>query len=134
MYFLITGEDEEWSDSEKTPSVSSGLEGGGGSALSSPTGAGGGSHQLADDDLVTLPPPTRLNATDPGSDVRLRLSAVQLSSPCGNDDVVRKRLAVSLGDDYEVRFFKYYLDISNNCYYYSVTRIYYRKSAAFFTN
>ncbi|XP_011496489.1 PREDICTED: zinc finger protein ush [Ceratosolen solmsi marchali] len=83
-------EDEEWSDSEKTPSVSSGLEGGG-SAVSSPTG------QLVDEDLVALPPPPRLNtvaglANLAPEDIRLRLSALP--------DDARKRLA-SLTEDFE---------------------------------
>ncbi|XP_001605264.2 zinc finger protein ush isoform X2 [Nasonia vitripennis] len=63
-------EDEEWSDSEKTPSVSSGLEGGG-SAVSSPSGAG----QLAEqDELVALPPPPRLSVLP--DDARKRLASL----------------------------------------------------------
>lgn len=89
------GEDEEWSDSEKTPSVSSGLEGGG-SAVSSPSG------QLVDEELVALqPPPPRLNAAAVAAgiaalapeDIRLRLSALP--------EDARKRLA-SLTEEYEV--------------------------------
>ena len=85
----VAGEDEEWSDSEKTPSVSSGLEGGG-SAVSSPSG------QLADEELVALPPPPRLNAGLPAlahDDIRLRLSILP--------EDARKRLA-AFTDDYEV--------------------------------
>lgn len=109
MFVIFTGEDEEWSDSEKTPSVSSGLEGGAGSPLSSPSGAGGGSH-LVDEDLIALPPPPRLSGAVEGSESRLRLS-----TSSSNDDVVRKRLASSLApsntaDDYEVI---YHFFISN---------------------
>lgn len=91
LQLFVPGEDEEWSDSEKTPSVSSGLEGGG-SAVSSPSGAG----QLVDqDELVALPPPPRLNlaASLAPDDIRLRLSVLP--------DDARKRLA-SLTEDYEV--------------------------------
>lgn len=57
---LISGEDEDWSDSEKTPSVSSGVEGGG-SAVSSPVGA----TNVEEDS--SLPPPPRLNASSSSS-------------------------------------------------------------------
>ncbi|XP_047347004.1 zinc finger protein ush isoform X1 [Vespa velutina] len=53
-------EDEDWSDSEKTPSVSSGVEGGG-SAVSSPVGA----TNVEEDS--SLPPPPRLNASSSSS-------------------------------------------------------------------
>lgn len=86
---IIAGEDEEWSDSEKTPSVSSGVEGGG-SAVSSPTG------QLVDEELVALqPPPPRLNQVLGPDDIRLRLSVLPTS------DDARKRLA-AIADDLEV--------------------------------
>ncbi|XP_048508503.1 zinc finger protein ush isoform X2 [Athalia rosae] len=51
------GEDEEWSDSEKTPSVSSGVEGGG-SGVSSPAAAHPGEEESS------LPPPPRLNSEE----------------------------------------------------------------------
>ncbi|KAJ8670575.1 hypothetical protein QAD02_001834 [Eretmocerus hayati] len=84
-------EDEDWSDSDKTPSVSSGLEGGN-SAVSSPTG------QLVDDELVALqPPPPRLGlhqALAP-DDIRLKLSVLPTSEDA------RKRLAY-ISDDFEM--------------------------------
>ncbi|XP_014607308.1 PREDICTED: zinc finger protein ush [Polistes canadensis] len=55
-----SGEDEDWSDSEKTPSVSSGVEGGG-SAVSSPVGA------VNVEEDSSLPPPPRLNASSSSS-------------------------------------------------------------------
>ncbi|XP_043284302.1 zinc finger protein ush isoform X2 [Venturia canescens] len=104
----IKWEDEEWSDSEKTPSVSSGLEGGG-SAVSSPAAPN------VDEDSNQPPPPrltannstsTNTNATNSGSagsttsipnssgeDIRLRLSVLS--------EDARKRLA-SLTEDFEI--------------------------------
>lgn len=55
-FHVVTGEDEEWSDSEKTPSVSSGVDGGG-SGVSSPAAHPG-------EEESSLPPPPRLNLTD----------------------------------------------------------------------
>ncbi|XP_043665426.1 zinc finger protein ush isoform X1 [Vespula pensylvanica] len=55
-------EDEDWSDSEKTPSVSSGVEGGG-SAVSSPVGAA----NVEEDS--SLPPPPRLNASSSSNSI-----------------------------------------------------------------
>ncbi|XP_014299226.1 zinc finger protein ush isoform X2 [Microplitis demolitor] len=84
-------EDEEWSDSEKTPSVSSGVDGGG-STVSSPTPP----HP---DEDTSLPPPPRLNQTpvilsnSSIEDFRLRLNILS--------DDARKRLS-SLADDYEL--------------------------------
>ncbi|XP_014214571.1 zinc finger protein ush [Copidosoma floridanum] len=85
-------EDEEWSDTEKAPSVSSGLEGGG-SGVSSPTGRE--QQQLGDDqEQHQLPPPPRLNVVSGSQieDIRLRLNALP--------EDTRKRLA-TLTDDYE---------------------------------
>ncbi|XP_006566425.2 zinc finger protein ush isoform X4 [Apis mellifera] len=86
-------EDEEWSDSEKTPSVSSGVEGGG-SAVSSPIAP------IVEEES-SLPPPPRLNppsssvviANSAAEDIRLRLSVLS--------EDARKRLA-SLTEDIEV--------------------------------
>ncbi|KAH0554085.1 hypothetical protein KQX54_007480 [Cotesia glomerata] len=84
-------EDEEWSDSEKTPSVSSGVDGGG-STVSSPTPP----HP---DEETSLPPPPRLNqasgilSNSSIEDFRLRLNILS--------DDARKRLS-SLADDYEL--------------------------------
>ncbi|XP_078046581.1 zinc finger protein ush isoform X3 [Augochlora pura] len=89
------GEDEEWSDSERTPSVSSGVEGGG-SAVSSPVAP-------VVEEESSLPPPPRLNHPSSVSvsianstaadDIRLRLSVLS--------EDARKRLA-SLTEDIEV--------------------------------
>ncbi|XP_046595390.1 zinc finger protein ush isoform X1 [Neodiprion lecontei] len=68
------GEDEEWSDSEKTPSVSSGIDGGG-SGVSSPAAHPG-------EDESSLPPPPRLNSAE---EIRPRLQTVL-------PEDVRKRL------------------------------------------
>lgn len=88
------GEDEEWSDSEKTPSVSSGVEGGG-SAVSSPSAP-------AVEEESSLPPPPRLNSVLPvitpnsvAEDIRLRFSVLS--------EDARKRLS-SLTEDIEVSF------------------------------
>ncbi|XP_014467789.1 PREDICTED: zinc finger protein ush isoform X2 [Dinoponera quadriceps] len=83
-------EDEEWSDSEKTPSVSSGVDGGG-SAVSSPVAP------VVEEDS-SLPPPPRLNpvsssANSANEDLRSRLSVLP--------EDARKRLA-NLTDDLEV--------------------------------
>ncbi|XP_076648550.1 zinc finger protein ush isoform X2 [Halictus rubicundus] len=85
-------EDEEWSDSEKTPSVSSGVDGGG-SAVSSPVAP-------VVEEESSLPPPPRLNppssvsiANSTADDIRLRLSVLS--------EDARKRLA-SLTEDIEV--------------------------------
>ncbi|XP_012281275.1 zinc finger protein ush isoform X2 [Orussus abietinus] len=82
-------EDEEWSDSEKTPSVSSGVEGGG-SAVSSPAAP-------AAEEEPSLPPPPRLAGvaapTSAAEDIRLRLSVLS--------EDARKRLAI-LTEDIEV--------------------------------
>ncbi|XP_012230417.1 zinc finger protein ush isoform X2 [Linepithema humile] len=65
-------EDEEWSDSEKTPSVSSGVDGGG-SAVSSPVAP-------TVEEESSVPPPPRLNpasssvSSSVSEDLRLRLS------------------------------------------------------------
>ena len=85
---MFSGDDEEWSDSEKTPSVSSGLEGAG-SGVSSPAAA-----QPGDEELVALPP--RLNslvgfAID---DIRLRLAL--------SDDATKR--TTNIGENCEVRF------------------------------
>lgn len=91
LLFLISGEDEEWSDSEKTPSVSSGVDGGG-SAVSSPI-----APPVVEEDS-SLPPPPRLNpassstSSSTSEDIRLRLSVLEDT---------RKRL-VSLTEDIEV--------------------------------
>lgn len=93
--FVVSGEDEEWSDSEKTPSVSSGVEGGG-SAVSSPIAP------IVEEES-SLPPPPRLNppsssvviANSAAEDIRLRLSVLS--------EDARKRLA-SLTEDIEVKF------------------------------
>ncbi|XP_033208044.1 zinc finger protein ush [Belonocnema kinseyi] len=67
-------EDEEWSDSEKTPSVNSGAEGCG-SAVSSPSAS-------AVEEESSLPPPPRLNSisviplNSVAEDTRLRLSVL----------------------------------------------------------
>ena len=90
---MVAGEDEEWSDSEKTPSVSSGVEGGG-SAVSSPIAP------IVEEES-SLPPPPRLNppsssvaiANSAAEDIRLRLSVLP--------EDARKRLA-SLTEDIEV--------------------------------
>lgn len=73
--FFLTGEDEEWSDSEKTPSVSSGVDGGG-SGVSSPA-------PVNTEEDISLPPPPRLNIVSQGllgnsnpEDFRLRLHAL----------------------------------------------------------
>lgn len=94
-FLVISGEDEEWSDSEKTPSVSSGVEGGG-SAVSSPIAP-------VVEEESSLPPPPRLNppsssvaiANSTTEDIRLRLSVLS--------EDARKRLA-SLTEDIEVKF------------------------------
>ncbi|XP_068992037.1 zinc finger protein ush isoform X2 [Neodiprion pinetum] len=70
----IKREDEEWSDSEKTPSVSSGIDGGG-SGVSSPAAHPG-------EDESSLPPPPRLNSAE---EIRPRLQTVL-------PEDVRKRL------------------------------------------
>ena len=96
MFFLLTGEDEEWSDSEKTPSVSSGVDGGG-SAVSSPAAP-------AVDEDSNQPPLPRLTNTavalpntllpnSSSEDIRLRLSVLS--------EDARKSLA-SLAKDFEV--------------------------------
>ncbi|XP_024944046.1 zinc finger protein ush isoform X2 [Cephus cinctus] len=89
--FRMKWEDEEWSDSEKTPSVSSGIEGGG-SAVSSPAAP-------PVEEEPNLPPPPRLNPSGTGlpptsaaEDFRLRLSVLS--------EDTRKRL-VSLTEDIE---------------------------------
>ncbi|KAH0950749.1 hypothetical protein HN011_002503 [Eciton burchellii] len=85
-------EDEEWSDSEKTPSVSSGVDGGG-SAVSSPV-----APPVIEEDS-SLPPPPRLNpassstSSSASEDIRLRLNVLS--------EDTRKRLA-SLTEDIEV--------------------------------
>ncbi|XP_051164610.1 zinc finger protein ush isoform X1 [Leptopilina boulardi] len=90
-HFRIKREDEEWSDSEKTPSVSSGVEGGG-SAVSSPSAP-------AVDEESSLPPPPRLNSVLPvitpnsvAEDIRLRFNVLS--------EDARKRLS-SLTEDIE---------------------------------
>lgn len=90
VFLLISGEDEEWSDSEKTPSVSSGVDGGG-SAVSSPIAP------VVEEDS-SLPPPPRLNpvsssANSANEDLRIRLSVLP--------EDARKRLA-NLTEDLEV--------------------------------
>ncbi|XP_039312787.1 zinc finger protein ush isoform X4 [Solenopsis invicta] len=86
-------EDEEWSDSEKTPSVSSGVDGGG-SAVSSPV-----APPVIEEDS-SLPPPPRLNPTSSSTsssaseDIKLRLSVLS--------EDTRKRL-VNLTEDIEAR-------------------------------
>ncbi|XP_032678048.1 zinc finger protein ush isoform X3 [Odontomachus brunneus] len=87
---LPSREDEEWSDSEKTPSVSSGVDGGG-SAVSSPVAP------VVEEDS-SLPPPPRLNpvlssVNSANEDLRIRLSVLP--------EETRKRLA-SLTEDIEV--------------------------------
>ncbi|TGZ49412.1 Zinc finger protein ush [Temnothorax longispinosus] len=87
----VPGEDEEWSDSEKTPSVSSGVDGGG-SAVSSPVA-------VVEEDS-SLPPPPRLNpalsstSSSASEDIKLRLSVLS--------EDARKRLA-SFAEDIEAR-------------------------------
>ncbi|KAL7298685.1 hypothetical protein TKK_0008446 [Trichogramma kaykai] len=97
-----TGDDEEWSDSEKAPSVSSGGGCGGrdGADCSGPPSPA--ASQLHDDDFaVTLPPPPRLNraaqevvvqASEDSIGSRLRFNTLS--------DDARKRLA-SMAEDYE---------------------------------
>ncbi|XP_025270925.1 zinc finger protein ush isoform X1 [Camponotus floridanus] len=88
----LSREDEEWSDSEKTPSVSSGVDGGG-SAVSSPI-----APPVVEEDS-SLPPPPRLNpassstSSSTSEDIRLRLSVLS--------EDTRKHL-VSLTEDIEV--------------------------------
>lgn len=102
-FFTVSGEDEEWSDSEKTPSVSSGVEGGG-SAVSSPIAP-------VVEEESSLPPPPRLNppsssvaiANSAAEDIRLRLSVLS--------EDARKRLA-SLTEDIEVKLNFYVSSIS----------------------
>lgn len=91
---MVSGEDEEWSDSEKTPSVSSGVDGVGSSPVSSPVAP------VVEEDS-SLPPPPRLNSVlssvnSANEDLRLRLSVLP--------EEARKRL-VSLTEDIEVRHF-----------------------------
>ncbi|XP_066594176.1 zinc finger protein ush isoform X2 [Prorops nasuta] len=91
------GEDEEWSDSEKTPSVSSGVEGGLGSAVSSPIAAPieeescTRSSTLATT-AVTASLPNCTGSSGLGDDVRLRLGVLS--------EDARKRLA-TLTEDIE---------------------------------
>lgn len=98
-YLYFPGEDEEWSDSEKTPSVNSGAEGCG-SAVSSPAAS-------AVEEESSLPPPPRLNSisviplNSVAEDTRLRLSVLS--------EDARKRLS-SLTEEIEVSLvfsFKY---------------------------
>ena len=92
IHFLVSGEDEEWSDSEKTPSVSSGVDGGaGGSAVSSPVAP------PVEEDL-SFPPPPRLNPASSSiseEDIKLRLSVLSENT--------RLRL---VNEDIEVRRFR----------------------------
>lgn len=92
---IFSGEDEEWSDSEKTPSVNSGVEGGG-SSLPSPGTTATEEESNSTSRLTGPVSQLAIGSASSANDIRIRLGVLA--------EDARKR-GVGLPDDTEVYSF-----------------------------